>query len=65
MMPPVIYCDKHCLLNSLKVKRATERGWSMKLPKHMLQGSAVIEPSNQPAPETEVTQCTYPPKFIP
>jgi hypothetical protein len=27
--------------------------------------SAVIEPSNQPAPETEVTQCTYPPEFIP
>jgi hypothetical protein len=27
--------------------------------------SAVIEPTNQPALETEVTQCTYPPDFIP
>jgi hypothetical protein len=27
--------------------------------------SAVIEPSNQPSPEAEVTQCTYPAEFIP
>ena len=27
--------------------------------------SAGIEPSNHPAPETEVAQCTYPPDFIP
>jgi hypothetical protein len=27
--------------------------------------SSVIEPSNQPALETEITQCTYPPDFVP
>jgi len=25
----------------------------------------VVEPSNEPVQETEATQCTYPPNFIP